>query len=182
VPVTATDAQLLAAHRDGDARAFDELVGRHRQRMWSLALRTLRHPEDAADAVQDALLAAYRRADTYRGEAPVHTWLFRIVVNTCIDRIRRDRLRVEVPLGEEHAPARAGDLATEVVTRLSLVQALALLPLEQRLPIVLVDQQGWSVADAAAILGVPTGTVKSRCARGRTRLAVLLGHLREEEA
>lgn len=175
-----SDAELLAAHRAGDARAFGLLVDRHRNRMWGVALRTLHHPEDAADAVQEALVAAFRRAESYRGEAPVHTWLFRIVVNTCIDRIRRERGRATLPLIDADLKPRRPDLATEVVTRLSVADAMATLPPEQRLAIALVDLQGWTVAEAAEVLEVPAGTVKSRCARGRTRLAGLLGHLREE--
>lgn len=176
-----TDAELLAAHRAGDPRAFTELATRYRSRLWGVALRTLHHPEDAADAVQETLVAAYRRAGSYRGEASVRTWLHRILVNACIDRIRHDSRRSTVPLPERDLPARHPDLATELVTRLSVDAALAALPVEQRLAVVLVDVQGWPVVEAAEMLEVPVGTVKSRCARGRARLAVLLGHLREEE-
>lgn len=175
-----TDAELLAAHRSGDARAFGELAGRHTDDLWSVAVRTLHHPEDAADAVQEALVAAYRTAASYRGEASVRTWLNRILVNACIDRIRRERRRVALPLAGRDPVARRPDLATELATRLSVTDALAALPVEQRLAIVLVDIQGWPVAEVAEVLDVPVGTVKSRCARGRSRLALLLGHLREE--
>jgi len=175
-----TDAELLAAHRAGDRNAFGELAGRHTDRMWGVAVRTLHHPEDAADAVQEALVAAYRRASTYRGDASVRTWLHRIVVNACIDRIRHDRRRGTVPLPDRDLPARRPDLATELATRLAVDDALAALPVEQRVAIVLVDVEGWPVGEVAEILEVPVGTVKSRCARGRARLAVLLGHLREE--
>ena len=71
--------------------------------------------------------------------------------------------------------------AVELVTRLAVDEALALLPVPQRIAVVLVDVQGYPVTEVAAILGVPPGTVKSRCARGRARLAELLGHLREGE-
>ena len=85
------DRDLLAAHCAGDADAFGELFRRHRDRMWAVALRTTRDRELAADAVQEAFLAAYRRADSFRGEAAVTTWLHRIVVNACLDRLRRDQ-------------------------------------------------------------------------------------------
>ena len=78
-----TDAQLLAAHVAGDKNAFGELVYRHRDRLWSVALRTTSDPEEAADALQDAFLSAFRRAEQFRGEAAVTTWLHRIVVNAC---------------------------------------------------------------------------------------------------
>jgi RNA polymerase sigma-70 factor (ECF subfamily) len=174
------DAELLAAHRAGDPDAFTELVGRHRATLWGIARHTLGSREDAADAVQDALIAAYRRAAGFRGDASVRTWLGRIVVNACIDRIRRDQVRRTVPWPERDLPGRRPDVAVEVATRLAVDEALALLPVAQRVAVVLVDVQGYPVAEAATILGVPPGTVKSRCARGRARLAVLLGHLREE--
>lgn len=179
VPVT--DDQLLAAHRGGDAEAFGELVRRHADVLWSVAVRVLGRPEDAADAVQEALLSAHRGAATFRGEAAVRTWLQRIVVNACLDRLRRERVRpVVVPWPRSDVPSGRPDTATELATRLAVQEALAELPADQRVAVVLVDVQGCSVAEAAAILEVPAGTVKSRCARGRARLAVLLGHLREE--
>jgi RNA polymerase sigma-70 factor (ECF subfamily) len=173
--------ELLAAHRAGDRRAFSELAGRYTDRLWAVAVRTLHHPEDAADVVQEALVAAYRRAGSYRGEASVRTWLHRILVNACIDRIRQERRRITVPLADRDLPVRRPDLATELATRLAVRDALAALPVEQRMAVVLVDVQGWPVAEAAEILEIPVGTVKSRCARGRIRLAMLLGHLREED-
>ena len=177
---TPSDAELLAAHRSGDRAAFGVLAGRHTRELWGLALRTMGDPDDAADAVQEALVSAYRRAGTFRGEASVRTWLRRIVVNACIDRIRHERVRRTLPWPERDPPARWADPALELVTRMAVDEALAALPVEQRVAVVLVDVQGCPVAEAAAILQVPVGTVKSRCARGRARLAVLLGYLREE--
>jgi RNA polymerase sigma-70 factor (ECF subfamily) len=176
-----SDEQLLVAHREGDGRAFGELVRRHGDRLWSVAVRVLGRPEDAAEAVQEALLAAHQGAATFRGDASVRTWLQRIVVNTCRDRLRRARARpVLVAWPRSDLPAARPDTATELATRLAVHEALAELPVEQRVAVVLVDVQGCAVAEAASILEVPVGTVKSRCARGRARLAVLLGHLREE--
>jgi RNA polymerase sigma-70 factor (ECF subfamily) len=176
---TLTDAELLAAHRAGDPEAFGQLVGRYTGPLWAIAQHVLGDSHDAADAVQEALLAAYRRAATFRGEASVRAWLGRIVVNACIDRIRHERVRRTVPWPERDVPARRSDPAVELVTRLAVDEALALLPVPQRIAVVLVDVQGYPVTEVAAILGVPPGTVKSRCARGRARLAELLGHLRE---
>jgi RNA polymerase sigma-70 factor (ECF subfamily) len=175
-----TDKELLARHVAGDAFAFSELVHRHQQRLWAVALRTLADPDEAADALQDALLAAFRRAATYRGEAAVTTWLHRIVVNACLDRMRRRAVRATVPLpAEEVGPATARDEISDRERSLDVAAALATLPADQRLALVLVDVQGYPVAEAARILEVPTGTVKSRCARGRARLLPLLAHLRE---
>ncbi len=169
------DVALLRAHAAGDRYAFTELVHRHRDRLWAVALRTLGDREDAADALQDALISAYRSADRFRGDSAVTTWLHRIVVNACLDRVRRRAARPTVPLTDtEPAPVAPVDSDTALDVRAALAQ----LPVDQRAALVLVDVQGYSVAEAAAVLGVAEGTVKSRCARGRARLAALLGYLR----
>ena len=93
-----SDEELLAAHVAGDPDAFSVIVRRQSDRLWAVALRTCRDPEEAADAVQDALINAYRRAGTFRGTARVSTWLHRIVVNACLDRIRANKVRRAVPL------------------------------------------------------------------------------------
>lgn len=170
-----TDEALMRAHAAGDPVAFGELVRRHRDRLWAIALRTLGDRDEAADALQDALLSAYRSAGRFRGDAAVTTWLHRIVVNACLDRVRRRQARPTVPLPEVAEPAAP---PTDSDTVLDVRTALARLPAEQRAALVLVDIQGYGVAEAAEILGVAEGTVKSRCARGRARLAVLLGYLR----
>jgi RNA polymerase sigma-70 factor (ECF subfamily) len=174
------DDELLRAHLAGDRRAFDALVRRHRDRLWAVALRTLGDREEAADALQDALLSAYRNAGRFRGESAVTTWLHRIVVNACLDRVRRRQARPTVPLPETGPgePVATGPEATERDTTLTVRAALAELPVEQRAALVLVDIYGYPVSEAAEILAVAEGTVKSRCARGRARLAMLLGELR----
>ncbi|MET9952351.1 RNA polymerase sigma factor SigM [Streptomyces sp. NPDC006339] len=180
-----SDQELLACHVAGDPHAFGELVRRHRDRLWAVALRTLGDREEAADAVQDALVSAFRAAHTFRGQSAVTTWLHRITVNACLDRARKTASRRTSPVDdtarfeqllEPHesaeAPAEREDLHRQ------LLAALATLPTEQRAALVLVDMQGYPVAEAARILDVPTGTVKSRCARGRAKLLPLLTHLR----
>lgn len=185
----APDDVLLARHTEGDPDAFGELVRRHRDRLWAVALRTLGDREEAADAVQDALVSAYRAAHTFRGQSAVTTWLHRITVNACLDRARKAASRKTSPVDdterleqllEPHesasAPAERNDLHRQ------LLEALGTLPPDQRAALVLVDMQGYPVAEAARMLDVPTGTVKSRCARGRARLLPLLTHLRPENA
>ncbi len=175
-----SDAELVAAHAAGDPHAFGELVRRHRDRLWAVALRTLRDPEEAADALQEALISAFRGASSFRAESAVTTWLHRIVVNACVDRVRRRQVRPAVPLAEggPGEPAMRGDAIADRELRLDVSKALAELPIEQRAPIVLVDVQGYMVTETARVLGIAEGTVKSRCARGRARLALSLGHLR----
>lgn len=194
VPVDATpneaDADLLAAHVAGDADAFGLLFARHRDRLWAVALRTCGNPEMAADGLQDALVAAFRRAGSFRGEAAVTTWLHRIVVNACLDRLRAARVRRAEPLPDEPGAleALAGRptvtaaidperQAIEGERRARVLAALGSLTPEQRAAVVLVDMEGYSVAEVAAMLDCAEGTVKSRCSRGRARLAPLLADL-----
>jgi RNA polymerase sigma-70 factor (ECF subfamily) len=143
-------------------------------------VRTLGDPDEAADAVQDAFVNALRSAGSFRGEARVTTWLHRIVVNACLDRARRRAARPTVPLPpDDRAPA-ARDMIGSADRTTDVNAALAALPIEQAAALVLVDALGYGVEEAARILGAPIGTVKSRCARGRVRLAVTLGHLGPE--
>ena len=183
------DRTLLAAHLAGETQAFGALFRRHRDRLWAVALRTTGDPEEAADALQDAIVNAVRRADSYRGDAAVTTWLHRIVVNACLDRARRNLVRRTEPLPQEGTvertvtseappgPERSAELDER---RERVLAALRQVPAEQRAALVLVDMEGRPVAEAAGMLGVPVGTVKSRCARGRARLASLLADLRDD--
>lgn len=173
------DHRLLQRHVAGEPEAFGELVRRHGDRLWAVALRTLGDPDDAADALQEAVLSAYRRAGSYRGEAAVTTWLHRIVVNACLDAIRRQKVRPVQPLPVDYAdPGPSRDPIEDRQTRLDVATALARLPVEQQVAIILVDVEGYPVAEVAGMLGVPSGTVKSRCARGRARLAAVLAGYR----
>lgn len=178
MPGEPTDRELLARHCAGDREAFGELVRRHRDRLWRVAVRTLGDPEDAADAVQDALVSAFRAAGGYRADAAVTTWLHRIVVNACLDLARRRAARPTTPLADSPAlTIPAGDDLGARETATEVLAALRELPTEQAAALVLVDIEGYPVAEVADMLDVPTGTVKSRCARGRARLAERLAHL-----
>jgi len=178
------DRELLARHAAGDRDAFGVVVQRHRDRLWRVALRTLGDPDDAADAVQDALLSAYRAAGSFRGDAAVTTWLHRITVNACLDLVRRKASRPSTALDDEidHGEGVAGpDLLGDRETAAEILAALRQIGPEQAAAVVLVDVEGFPVAQVAEMLDVPVGTVKSRCARGRARLATLLGHLAPTE-
>ncbi|MCU1678406.1 MAG: putative polymerase ECF-subfamily sigma factor [Frankiales bacterium] len=171
------DADLLRLHVGGDPDAFATLVRRHQDRLWAVALRTTGDAEEAADALQDALISAHRAAGRFRGESQVTTWLHRIVVNACLDRLRRRQARAQVPLRDDGDVPQRRDAVAESETAIVVHNGLAQLADDQRVALVLVDIQGHSIEEAAAILDVPTGTVKSRCSRGRARLAVVLSDL-----
>jgi RNA polymerase sigma-70 factor, ECF subfamily len=183
-PDERSDAELLAAHVAGDPGAFEEVVRRHRDRLWAVALRTTGDPEEAADALQDALISAFRRAEQFRGDSAVTTWLHRIVVNASLDRLRRRSVRSAQPLPDDNESlpgvvvADPTDHMDRRETQLVVLAALAELPEDQRAAILLVDVEGWSVEEAARMLDCPEGTVKSRCFRGRAKLAKRLAPLR----
>lgn len=183
-----SDADLLAAHVAGDPDAFATLFTRHRDRLWAVAVRTMGNSHDAADGLQDGLVSAYRRAETFRGDAAVTTWLHRVVVNACLDRIRAAKVRRAEALpddlddfgdrGSSYTSTSAVDDPEQAAIaddrRRAVLAALATLPAEQRAALVLVDMEGYPVAEVAVMLDCAEGTVKSRCSRGRDRLAVLL--------
>ncbi len=166
----------------GDPDAFGTLFARHRDRLWAVAVRTLGDPDDAADALQDAMISAFRGAGRFRGDSAVTTWLHRIVVNACLDLLRRRAARPATSgLAAEALDAVAaghGPAQPDTDTSLDVTAALRTLPPEQRAALVLVDMLGYPVAEAAAVLGISEGTVKSRCSRGRARLLPRLVHLR----
>lgn len=183
-----SDRELLTRHADGDDQAFAVLVRRHRERLWAVAVRIMADPEEASDALQDAFLSAFRAAGRFRGEAQVSTWMHRIVVNACHDRLRRRKVRPATPTEGETLDVLANDQdlrggtthdhASRTETRLVVRAALEDLPLDQRMALTLVDMLGYRVEEAAEILEVASGTVKSRCARGRAKLLPSLVHLR----
>lgn len=175
-----TDEELLSSHVSGDRDAFGILITRHQGHLWAVARRTSHSDDDAADALQDALLNAHRMAHRFRADAKVSSWLHRIVVNASLDRIRHNKIRSTIPIPEFDVAEFADphDEHGDIDLSMSIGRALDTLPPEQRDAIVAIDIEGYSVAEASELLGVPSGTIKSRCARGRAKLAVALGHLR----
>lgn len=169
-----SDAELLAAHVAGDRYAFETLFIRHHRQLHRLARLTSRSPEDADDALQDAMLSAHRAAGSFRHDAAVSSWLHRIVVNACLDRLRRNKSHLTTALDDSYPVA---DRTAQIETSIAVQGALMRLPVEQRAAVVAVDMHGYSIADTARLLGVAEGTVKSRCARARARLAAVLGYL-----
>lgn len=179
-----TDEELLQLHVDGDPQAFSELFRRHRHRLWAVALSTLRDPEEAADAVQDAMISAFRRAGSFRHQSAVTTWLHRIVVNASLDRIRRNKVRradaLPDDIDRDLKLASSEDLDEIVASselRVDVAAAMGQINPDQRAALVLVDMEGYSVEEAARMLGCAEGTIKSRCSRGRAKLAGLLAHV-----
>lgn len=175
----AEDVALLNRYLGGDVGAFDELVRAHEDRVFGICLRMMGNREAALDAVQETFLTVFRKADRYEAKAAFSTWLYRVAVNTCYDQMRKAKRRRTEPIPEHADPAdrRSEDAFVSVELRPDIESALAKVPVEFRGAVVLVDVQGLSLQQAAEILDVPVGTVKSRVFRGRKQLANSLGNL-----
>ena len=169
------DAVLVRAAQQGDRDALNRLLRAHYDRTYAICRRLAGNDADAADATQEALLAIVRGLDRFDGRARFSTWAYRVATNACLDELRRRGRRPTpgLPEVETEAPAAAGapGLDDGVADRLTIDEALAALPEEFRAPIVLRDQLGMDYAEIAETLGIPPGTVRSRIARGRARLA-----------
>lgn len=172
---TASDDQLVAQTRDGDRTAFAELLRRHDARMRGLAYRLLLDRHAMEDALQEAYVKAYRALDRFAAGSDFGTWLYRITYNACIDELRRRRRTpVAVEVAEEPVSSQPGP--ERIVTEGDTVRrALAELPVEQRLTVVLVDGEGFDHREAARVLGVAPGTVASRLHRARAALRRIIG-------
>lgn len=176
-PERLSDEALLAEFLKGDDHAFSDLMRRHEDRIFGLAFRMTGSRPDALDATQEAFVAAFRQASTFRGDSAFATWLYRIAINACRDLLRK-RTRQPTPEAEPVPPHRDRDpqpLVDETVTlRLDVAQALAGISDEYREAVVMHDLGGIPYQEIARITGVSVGTVKSRISRGRRRLARLL--------
>lgn len=164
---------LVRRAKDGDARALEELVGRHAARVERLARHLLRDPEDARDAAQESLAKLCARVKQFRGESQFSTWLHRLVVNTCRDVAERQRARSHERLEQDDRAATDGD--PEVAARSSelrreLCAELARIAPGQAHVVVLKDVLGLSFEEIAAASGMPVGTAKCYAHRGRNRL------------
>jgi RNA polymerase sigma-70 factor, ECF subfamily len=149
------DADLIHRHLNGDPVAFSVLFSRHKHELWAVAIRLLGDVGQATDAMQHAMILAFRKAHDFASGEAVSTWLYRMVVNVCLDRMQR-------------APELAADG--------DVLAAMRHLGLEQQSALVLVDMLGFSHADASNILGVSEDTLRWRCATGRMRLLAELTH------
>lgn len=170
-----SDNDLARAAASGDAPALDELLARHVDRIHGVCSRVLRDPQDALDATQNALIAIARGIDRFDGRAAFTTWMYRVATNAALDEGRR-RSRHPVPV--ETLPSAADDRSSTeeaVGAAVDVHAALAVIPEEFRIAVVLRDLEDLDYAEIAAILEIPPGTVRSRIARGRAALATLLG-------
>jgi RNA polymerase sigma-70 factor (ECF subfamily) len=167
------DAALAGRIRDGDLTAFEELYRVHASRLYNVAWRLLGNAADAEDALQETFLQAFRRIGTYRGDAAIGTWLYRLATNLCLDRVRsraaREDRRTEA-LNEAGPVAVATSATLGAMTRVDLERAIGRLPDGYRAAFVLHDVEGFEHREVAAILGVSEGTSKSQVHKARMKL------------
>jgi RNA polymerase sigma-70 factor (ECF subfamily) len=177
----AADLQLVSRCRRGEPGAFEELYRRHAGRLFNLAARMLGSQADAEDLLQDIFLAAHRKLDSFKGEAALSTWLYRLAVNQCLDYLRSKAGRTSQrtqSLDDDEAGAvvvLSPPTGVEVaVTRIDLERAIARLPEGCRAAFVLHDIEGLEHREIAQVLGVAEGTSKSQVHKARLRLRALL--------
>jgi len=181
----ASDVSLLARAAAGEAAAFDVLVRRWNNRVFRLALRFFRRPEDAEEIVQEVFLKLHRTAAGYRSEAPFEHWLLRIATHACVDRLRARRRRPESVLADVTADAStwldaalagaALEAQQAAVARTLAADLLAALPPRDRMVLVLLDLEGLSAREVAAATGSTRAAVKVRAMRARRALRRLAG-------
>jgi len=181
----ASDASLLARAAAGEAAAFDVLVRRWNNRVFRLALRFFRRPEDAEEIVQEVFLKLHRTAAAYRSEAPFEHWLLRIATHACVDRLRARRRRPESVLADVTADASAWldaaltgaalEAQQAAVARTLAADLLATLPPRDRMVLVLLDLEGLSAREVPAATGSTRAAVKVRAMRARRALRRLAG-------
>ncbi len=182
-----TEKRLIQAAQRGDLDAFNLLILRYQNLLFGIALRLLNDEDLAADAVQDALISAFRKFNTFRGDS-LKSWLARVVVNACYDEVRKKRRQRSVPLeqfnsdGEEietsywlidpEADPQVQFESSELEN--ALQKSISSLPPMYRTVLVLVDVEGLSYEEAAMAARIPIGTVKSRLARARSHMRTSL--------
>jgi RNA polymerase sigma-70 factor (ECF subfamily) len=164
----ADERRWIAASLDGDRDAFGELVRRYQQRVFHLAGRFFRRPEDVEEVAQETFLTAWRKLHTYAGRAPFEHWLMRVCTRCCYARLRRHP--EPEPLADLDSPVPAGDPAAGV----ELERLLALLKPADRMVLLLLDGEGWTTAEIADRLGWTRTNVKVRAHRARNRLRRLV--------
>ncbi|MCS4490465.1 sigma-70 family RNA polymerase sigma factor [Corynebacterium sp. ES2794-CONJ1] len=176
------DEVLVADYLAGSDAAFAEIVGKHERHLRYVARKYARTEADAEDILQDALLRAARNLSGFRGDSKLSTWLHRLVANASYDHNRKHTHSVisadRAEFNAEVEAAMSFDPFAELIDRMNLSEemqrALDLLPPEHRAALVLIDFAEHSVSEAAEILQVAPGTIKSRRARGRRMLKEIL--------
>jgi len=188
---TAPDATLVEKAQAGDRAALCELLVRYERKAYNIAFRLMGNHADAADAAQEALVRVYTRLHNFRGDSAFSTWLFRVVTNTCLDELRR-RGRIRWASLDDKLPGEEGDLPRQILADEEMIspvdfaerrevqaavqRAIARLPEDYRVVVVLRDLQDYSYQEIADMLNTSVGTIKSRLHRARLALKAVIGN------
>ena len=172
------EKELILLLQQGDESAFEAILRLYEKKVYTLCRRMCGNDEDAQEAAQDAFLALWRSVKSFRGEASLSTWLYRLATNACIDLLRRNKRGGErVSLDDEETTFELSDpspLPEQVVERREtqrlIEEGLAALPEEYRAILLLREAEGLSYAEIADAMHIELGTVKSRISRGRVLL------------
>jgi RNA polymerase sigma-70 factor (ECF subfamily) len=167
VPASDDDRELIAAARAGDRVAIDELLARYEQPIYRFGLRMCGDEESAREVLQETMLAAFRHLPGFRGDAALSTWLYQIARSFCIKERRGERPRAELDeqLADPAPPPDRQAHARQIGA--ALAEAIRSLPADQREVLVLRDVEGLSAEEAASVVGVEVGALKSRLHRAR---------------
>jgi len=179
----AEDDDLIRAAQGGDMASLEILLDRHHDRIRAVCAKVVGRGADADDACQHALISIVKNLDKFDGRARFTTWSYRIATNAAIDELRRRgrRMADSIDDDERHTQiAAVGNVADAVSAQIDVQAALEQLPEEFRVPVVLRDLGGLDYDEIAETLNIPPGTVRSRIARGRGKLADLIGSLSAE--
>ena len=169
-----SDLELAAAAGTDDREAMEILLRRHYPRVYAVCRRLAGNDADAADAAQEALIAISRGLKRFDARSSFTTWSYRVATSACLDELRRRQRRSADELTDRLSGGPLDPVGEQISARLDLDAALAELPEEFRVPVVLRDQAGLSYDEISDVLHIPPGTVRSRIARGRRRLAETL--------
>lgn len=172
----AADTELVERCLNGDLGAFEDLYRQHSTRLYNLAFRMVGNAADAEDLVQDIFLTVYRKLESFRGASALGTWLYRLGMNVCLDRLRSKAARqdqatdmLDERLGSTHIPS-----ALAGVSRIDLERAIASLPEGSRAAFLLHDVEGFDHTEVGQLLGVAEGTSKSQVHKARLRIREFL--------
>jgi len=181
------EERLLLRAIDGDSEAFSKLMEAHEHRMYAVAFRMCGNREDAQDCLQESMLRIYRAISGFKGQSSFSTWIYRITINTCLDELRRRKMRKTTSLDNlldtGWSPSDSMDTpennSIRMEQRRMIEQAISSLPDDMRAAIVLRDIQGFPYETIASALDTNVGTIKSRISRGREKLRDILSRQSE---
>jgi RNA polymerase sigma-70 factor (ECF subfamily) len=178
-----TDEELMSEFQSGDADALNFLLKRLMPKLGAISRKLSPNPNFADDALQEALTTIWKKAIEFKGESKVITWIYVVIRNACIDVLRKEEVRTKQNISDEYLLEQTDgkDHAEITSTELVVRKAVFSLPEDLRDPVCLVFLSEYSVQETSTILGIPEGTVKTRCSRGKAQLAEKLSELRTKK-